>query len=57
LALFALFFLGGEVIHGFAFAMLWGVFVGTYSSIFIAAPLLLILGVKRDWSGNIKQTD
>jgi len=33
------------------FAMIWGVIIGTYSSIFVAAPLLLILGVKRDWSG------
>jgi preprotein translocase SecF subunit len=51
LALFALFFFGGEVIRGFVFAMIWGVVVGTYSSIFIASPVLLLLGVKRDWSG------
>lgn len=51
LALAALYIFGGEVIRGFVFAMIWGVFVGTYSSIFIAAPLLLGLGVKRDWSG------
>ena len=50
LALFALYFFGGEVLRGFTFAMIWGVFVGTYSSIFIAAPLLLLTGVKRDWS-------
>jgi preprotein translocase subunit SecF len=55
LALIALYVLGGEVIRGFTFAMVWGVLVGTYSSIFIASPLLLFLGVKRDWSGN--QTD
>ncbi|MCX5831142.1 MAG: protein translocase subunit SecF [Deltaproteobacteria bacterium] len=36
-----LFFLGGEVIHDFAFAMMVGVFVGTYSSIFIATPIVL----------------
>ena len=47
LALLALFFFGGEVIRGFAFAMIWGVVVGTYSSIFIAAPLLLHLGLHR----------
>ncbi|MDC0147786.1 protein translocase subunit SecF [Alphaproteobacteria bacterium] len=52
LALIALYVLGGEVIRGFTFAMVWGVLVGTYSSIFIASPLLLFLGVKRDWSGN-----
>ncbi len=51
LALLALYIFGGEVIRGFTFAMIWGVVVGTYSSIFIAAPLLLVLGVKRDWSG------
>jgi preprotein translocase subunit SecF len=50
LALIALYTLGGEVIRGFTFAMIWGVIVGTYSSIFIAAPLLIQLGVKRDWS-------
>ena len=52
LALIALYVLGGEVIRGFTLAMVWGVLVGTYSSIFIASPLLLLLGVKRDWSGN-----
>ena len=51
LALVSLYAFGGEVIRGFTFAMIWGVVVGTYSSIFIAAPMLLILGVKRDWSG------
>jgi preprotein translocase subunit SecF len=50
LALLSLYIFGGEVIRGFTFAMIWGVFVGTYSSIFVAAPVLLILGVKRDWS-------
>jgi preprotein translocase subunit SecF len=50
LALIALYTLGGEVIRGFTFAMIWGVIVGTYSSIFIAAPLLILLSVKRDWS-------
>jgi preprotein translocase subunit SecF len=43
LALLSLYFLGGEVIQPFAFAMLIGVLVGTYSSIFIASPLLLFL--------------
>ena len=55
IALIALYTLGGEVIRGFTFAMIWGVVVGTYSSVFVASPLLLYLGVKRDWSGN--QTD
>ncbi|HXK53258.1 MAG TPA: protein translocase subunit SecF [Hyphomicrobiales bacterium] len=51
IALGALYAFGGEVIRGFTFAMIWGVVVGTYSSIFVASPLLLLLGVKRDWSG------
>ncbi len=49
--LIALYLFGGEVIRNFSFAMLFGIIVGTYSSIFIAAPLLGYLGVKRDWSG------
>lgn len=40
ITLLVLFFFGGEVIHDFAFAMLWGVFVGSYSSIFVAAPII-----------------
>jgi preprotein translocase subunit SecF len=50
LALVSLYVFGGAVIKGFTFAMIWGVVIGTYSSIFVAAPVLLILGVKRDWS-------
>ena len=41
IVLFALYFLGGEIIHNFAFAMIIGVFVGTYSSIFVATPIVL----------------
>lgn len=48
--LFALFFLGGDVIQNFTFAMLFGVVIGTYSSIFISAPVIDYLGIKRDWS-------
>jgi preprotein translocase SecF subunit len=46
--LVALFFLGGAVMQNFTFAMLFGVLIGTYSSIFIGAPILEYLGVKRD---------
>jgi preprotein translocase subunit SecF len=46
LALIALAFFGGTVIESFSFAMLFGVVVGTYSSIFIAAPVLIYLGLK-----------
>ncbi len=49
-ALLALFVLGGDVIRGFVFAMIWGVVVGTYSSVFVASAIVLWLGVKRDWS-------
>ena len=49
--LLALYIFGGEVIRNFNLAMLLGVVIGTYSSIFIAAPLLGYLGVKRDWTG------
>ncbi|MFN0220035.1 MAG: protein translocase subunit SecF [Hyphomicrobium sp.] len=52
--LIALYIFGGEVIRNFNFAMLLGVVIGTYSSIFIAAPLLGYLGVKRDWSDMAK---
>ncbi|MBI5211898.1 MAG: protein translocase subunit SecF [Nitrospirae bacterium] len=47
LAAFALFLFGGEVIHDFALAMLIGISVGTYSSIFIASPVVVLLGKKR----------
>jgi len=50
IALVSLYVLGGDVIRGFVFAMIWGVIVGTYSSVFIASAILLRLGVKRDWS-------
>ena len=50
--LLSLYIFGGEVIRNFNLAMLIGVVIGTYSSIFIAAPLLAYLGVKRDWSEN-----
>ncbi|MEO1961711.1 MAG: protein translocase subunit SecF, partial [Paracoccus sp. (in: a-proteobacteria)] len=49
-ALIALLVLGGDVIRGFVFAMIWGVLVGTYSSVFVASTVLLRLGVKRDWT-------
>jgi preprotein translocase subunit SecF len=46
LVILALFFLGGEIIHGFAFTLLVGVIVGTYSSIYIASPIVLYLDFK-----------
>ena len=47
IALCALYFFGGEVIKGFSFAMIWGVLIGTYSSIFIAVPLLIYMKLRR----------
>ena len=54
-ALVSLYVFGGEVIRGFTFAMIWGVLVGTYSSIFIAAPVLILLGARiATAAGDIK---
>ncbi len=47
LVLLALFIFGGEIIHGFATALIIGILVGTYSSVFIASPITLALGVSR----------
>jgi SecD/SecF fusion protein len=47
LTLLILFLVGGEVTRGFAFAMLIGVITGTYSSVFVAAPILVDLGRKK----------
>ena len=48
LALIPLLVLGGDVIRGFVFAMVWGVLIGTYSSIFVAKNIVLFLGVNRN---------
>lgn len=48
LVLLALFFKGGELIHGFATALLFGVFIGTYSSIYIASLVALLLGISKE---------
>jgi preprotein translocase subunit SecF len=47
LVLAALFIFGGEIIHSFAFTLIVGVLVGTYSSIFVASTVLLQLGVSK----------
>ncbi|ORE95393.1 protein translocase subunit SecF [Acuticoccus yangtzensis] len=57
LALGALFAFGGEVIASFTFAMIWGIVVGTYSSIFIAAPLLISLNLRPGRAGGGKDGD
>ena len=48
LVLTALFLFGGELIHGFALALMIGVLVGTYSSIYVAANILLLLGISKE---------
>ncbi|MCX7107402.1 MAG: protein translocase subunit SecF [Methylococcales bacterium] len=48
LVLVSLFFLGGEIIHNFSIVLLFGVFFGTYSSIFIASPMALLLGISAE---------
>ena len=48
LVLAALFFWGGALIHGFATALLFGVFVGTYSSIYVASAVALSLGISKE---------
>ena len=48
LVLLALFFIGGEVIHSFALALIVGVVIGTYSSIFIASSMLVLLNVTSE---------
>ena len=50
LTLIALFVIGGQVLQGFSFSMIFGILIGTYSSIFVASPFLMATGVKRDWS-------
>jgi preprotein translocase SecF subunit len=56
IALIALFVFGGPVIRGFTFAMIWGVLVGTYSTIFVATPLLLHLNLRRESVAPAVQT-
>lgn len=58
LVVLALFFLGGEVIHGFAFALLVGILVGTYSSIYVASPVMLQLkGLLQTSEEDLKEMD
>jgi preprotein translocase subunit SecF len=55
LAVLALFLFGGEVLRGFSIALLWGMFIGTYSSLFVAAPLLYYIQPNR--RAIAKETD
>lgn len=55
LVLISLFIFGGDIIHNFSIALILGVVIGTYSSIFIASPVVLSLGVSRDNLLKVKQ--
>ncbi len=57
LALLALFFLGGHVIRSFSAAMIWGIFVATYSSIFICSPMLIYMGVRAETFDKVREKD
>ncbi|KKK62030.1 hypothetical protein LCGC14_3008400, partial [marine sediment metagenome] len=48
LVLIALFVWGGQTIHGFATALLFGVFIGTYSSIYVASAVAIAMGVSKE---------
>jgi preprotein translocase subunit SecF len=52
LALIALVVFGGPVIRGFTIAMIWGVVVGTYSTIYVASPIVLHLNLRREPVGQ-----
>jgi preprotein translocase subunit SecF len=56
LTILAILFFGGEVLRGFAFAVSFGIIIGTYSSIYIASPILIYFKVKRDWTKKIDTT-
>jgi preprotein translocase subunit SecF len=56
LVLLSLFYFGGEVIHGFAFALIVGVLIGTYSSIYIASSALMAMNItKQDFLEQVKE--
>jgi preprotein translocase subunit SecF len=54
-ALLILYFFGGDVLSGFSLAMLWGVVIGTYSSLCLASPLLLYMHLRREKSAPAKE--
>lgn len=53
-ALIGLYYFGGKALEGFAIAMIFGIVVGTYSSLYVAAPAILLWGVKRGREGDAK---
>ncbi|MEW5703281.1 MAG: protein translocase subunit SecF [Pseudomonadota bacterium] len=56
-AVLALYLFGGKVISGFSFAMLFGIIVGTYSSICVALPMVLHLNIRRDGEGSAQAVE
>ena len=56
LALVSIYVFGGEILKGFSFALIWCVLIGTYSSIFVAAPILVFFKVKRNWDEEVDTT-
>jgi preprotein translocase subunit SecF len=56
LALISIYFFGGEILKGFSFVLIWGIIIGTYSSIFIASPILIYFNVKRNWEEVVDNT-
>lgn len=56
-ALVVIYYLGGEALSGFALAMIFGIVVGTYSSVYVAAPAILLWGVKRNRTEPSKGAD
>jgi preprotein translocase SecF subunit len=48
LSVVALYLFGGEVLRGFSLAIIWGILIGTYSTIFVASPMLIYMHLRRD---------
>lgn len=57
LSVLAILFFGGDVLRGFALAMTWGIVVGTYSTIFVASPMLIYMNLRREKIGPAKPED
>ena len=54
LSVLAILFFGGEVLRGFSLAMTWGIVIGTYSTIFVASPMLIYMNLRREKVGSMK---
>jgi preprotein translocase SecF subunit len=56
LSIVAVLIFGGEVLRGFAFAITFGIIIGSYSSIYTASPIVMFFKIKRDWSVKVDNT-